>query len=181
LPIAEFWRVASFVPRAALVLALTSATVVVGTFFGWNADAHLGVWFAIHLSVMMLIFALMARTAQHHVLALKRRSMRLQRVSVPVWLQVGAVICLGLTVVMILGSFWYWGEGGAEIRDGHYVWIRSGAPDREITRAAYEGFTSGALRIFATGWLAFCLVVAWWGHVVAERIRQFRVAPGAAA
>lgn len=88
------------------------------------------------------------------------------------------VQCVSAPVRHELGAH---GEGGIEVRGGQYIWVREGTPVRTMTPDGYEAFEGGVLRVFATAWMAFSLMIAWAGQAVDNRLRRLRASPETAA
>ena len=172
--LAELWRVATPLTRAALLVAGSSAAVIVGTFLGLTASGPGLAVYALHLAAMVLGLTLVGRVMWHHLWIIRRPHAEPGRTPIPRSLKVLTCVAFAVWLLLFIVSFTTYGEGGPEPRGGQYVWVRDGADVRAMTVEEHDAFQAGVLRVFAAAWLAFSLMTAWAGHVVDTRNRQVR-------
>ncbi len=55
---------------------------------------------------------------------------------------------------LFIGMGAYYGEGGAELRDGAYVWLVGGTVVRPITARQYASFEANLAMVFSAGWIS---------------------------
>ena len=70
--LAELWRVATPLTRAALLVAGSSAAVIVGTFLGLTASGPGLAVYVLHLAAMLLGLTLVGRVMWHHLWTIRR-------------------------------------------------------------------------------------------------------------
>jgi len=163
-----------------LLLALLSAGILLRTTSSLGAMGPFKGQFIIQICVLGLMGALLVQISHHHSLAHRFPDTLLSAVQVPVWLKLSTIGSLIGLLSIVVVSIRTYGEGSANLLDGHYVWIREGMPNREITAADYQASIVDGLQVFASSWLFFSLAATWAGHVVTGRIKQFRSARPAA-
>ena len=163
------------------MLAALSVIVLVATLFGLTATGPATAVYGIHLAVMGLGFVLFGRTFLHHMWAWRRPDVTHARTEIPRALKLLTIVAFVACIVSFMLSFNTYGEGGPEFQAGHYTWVRDGIAVRELTYDEYRAFEVGILRVFATAWLAFSLMIAWAEHVVDTHLRRLRGTPASVA
>lgn len=166
----SFWRDASILPRAAMLLTAASGSVLALTYLGAGAALdEVALLAPFHIATLILGFLLFCRVAYHHA----------QRVAsppgfsaiVPRWLTVAviaALVNLVGTCVLVFSSY---PEGAPETRDGTYAWVQNGQVVATLSAAAYERFLGREVRLFASAWLFFGFLIVAAGHWVEVRLR----------
>ena len=172
--LAGFWRTAAPLPRMALGLAALSGGVLVGTLFGLRATGPGLALYAIHLGVMGLGLLLFGQVVLHHFRTATSSDREQVQVEIPRGLKLLTGVTFVACVLLFVATFSPYGEGGPELRDGRYFWIRNGRPVRALSVQEYTAFQGSLLRAFAAAWLAFSLLIAWAGQVVSTRRRCAR-------
>ena len=170
----EYWRENTWLPRAALVLALLSSCVLAGTTIGLTATGPFMGIFALHIAVMILMAVVFARITQHHALVRKVPLTPLAPVWIPGGLKVLTVLAFLVLAFTFFMTFYTFGEGSLVEQAGQYMWVREGSLVRPISLEEARAFNRMVLQVFALAWLFFSLLVAWVGHVVTSRVAQMR-------
>ncbi len=166
--LADFWKSANRLSRVALAAAALSAVILLGAFVGLSLDRLGAITYVMHLAVLALLLLLFARVAWHHFTDARRPNAEHSARPVPRSLKRLAVAAIALFVILLVTTAVAYGDGGPELQAGQYVWTRHGRIVRTMTADEHQAFQSSMLRVFASAWLAFSLMVAW----VAEGIRR---------
>lgn len=164
--LADFWKAANRLSRAALAVAALSALILVSTLAGLRATGAGVAFYGVHLAVMALLFVLFGKIAWHHTWSVRRPHAERIPGRVPRTIKCVAIAAFALCAVLLITTAVVYGHGGPELRGGEYHWIRDGRTIRAMTLDQYHAFQSQVLRVFASGWLALSLIVAWVGQAM---------------
>lgn len=154
------WRTTAFFGRVSLCIAGAAAGAHLLALTGRSFGGPLAAFYALHVAVLLLGVALVARLTfgRRRAVANTPPSVEPRRLR---WL----VAFLGVYLLAwFLGTFAYYGEGGPQLRNGRYVWIDAGRVSRTLTEAQHATFQANIARVFSSAWLFAATALAL-GHV----------------
>ena len=173
----KFWHESTFLPRAAVTVAVVSLAFNLGTYLGLRARGALAGLYALHIIVMLLVLATFLLTGYANLQSVRGRTtddwetLKPPLPSTLVWLAIGGA---AYVVAMLAYAAITLGEGGLELQNGRHVWVRGGRIVRELGSREMGAFERFELRLFSAAWLFFAVVVALWSHRLVARLRWIR-------
>ncbi|HEX8850544.1 MAG TPA: hypothetical protein VF761_13515 [Gemmatimonadaceae bacterium] len=155
------WRDGGSLARASLVLLAVAAAMHLAALAGLGMnDVGFAVTGVPHVAVIVLGWCLVGRGFIGHYRGWRARASFRAFRGPPAWRLWILFALIGLYMgawALYLASL---GEGGAEVRDGAYVWLDGARTVREITPAEYHHWNVAMLALFSAAWCWFSLVIA---------------------
>jgi hypothetical protein len=128
----------------------------------------------VHLAIMACGFALFGRIGLHHSRVWRANGLRPSTRALPSRLVWSTVAAAGYLAILAVAFVAVYGEGNAEVRGGHEVWINGNSVVRTLAPGSVEAFNAWMLRVFSAAWVFFGLLISVTGDRIEQRIRAYR-------
>lgn len=153
----EFWGSAAPRTRVALITAVLTGLVHVGSYFGLTTNGAGQLLFVFQFVVMALMFVEFVQDRAKTWQVLEGKGPKSEFRAVPRWLilaTIGSVV--NMIAVFLSGA--NQGEGYPRRIDDGYAWFDGDTLVRSLSQREYMQYFARELRVFSGGWLLFSLM-----------------------
>jgi hypothetical protein len=175
-----FWQETFWQSRVALVILALALAVHILSLLGVATSDWLFVVFPLHIGIMALVVTAIPKMMYATFADPDRSPLS----NLPYASGQLVVLSLALAIYAVIwfaGTFVYYGEGEAILKNGQYIWLAPTGSGRSISPAQFRNFGTITIAVFSACWAAFALPLAIGHDRLTRRIRQARRGRAASA